>query len=148
MVNNCVETWNESDVSNDLKVTGHITVKEFSDLKGFKIMHLNARSLLPELDNIKYNFTPHVNILCFSETWFRPELISELTQIEGYQLIRNDRCRKRGGGICIFMKDEIKYDILSQISDMHIELQAVTIKGDNAKKITLLNCYRPPNGNP
>ena len=46
------------------------------------------------------------------------------------------------------MKDEIKYDILSQISDMHIELQAVTIKGDNAKKIILLNCYRPPNGNP
>ena len=95
----------------------------------------------------KYNFTPQVNILCFI-CWFKPELISELTQIEGYQLIRNDGCRKRGGGTCMFMKEEIKYDILSQISDMHIELQAVTIKGDNAKKITLMNCYRPPNGNP
>ena len=48
----------------------------------------------------------------------------------------------------MFMKEEIKYDILSQISDMHIELQAVTNKGDNAKKITLLSCYRPPDGNP
>ena len=139
---------NTGEITNDLDVTENITVEDFSKVTGFKIMHLNARSLLPKLDNIRYSFTPHVNILCFTETWFRPELVPELLQIKRYQLIRNDRTQKRGGGTCIFLRDEIKYDVITQISDIHIELQALNIKGNNAKKIILLNCYRPPNGNP
>ena len=116
---------NACDIRNDGElgeVAENITVEEFSKVKGFKIMHLNSRSLLPKLENIKYSFTLHVNILCFTETWFRPELIPELTQIKGYHLIRNDRSKRRGGGTCIFLREEIKYDIITQVSDIHIEL--------------------------
>ena len=76
----------------------NIAPKTFSHCKGFKIVHLNARSLLPKLDSIKHNFTPQTIILCFTETWFKPELVLELTQIPNYNLIRNDRKNKRGGG--------------------------------------------------
>ena len=110
-------------------------------------MHLNVRSLLPKLDNIINSFTPHTNILCYTETWFKPELPPELTQIEGYQLIRNDRSKKRGGGTCIFLREEINYEIITQVSDVHIEMQALCIKGNNATNIIWLNCYRPTKGN-
>ena len=53
---------NACDIRNDGEIAENITVEEFSKVKGFKIMHL---------ENIKYSFTPHVNILCFTETWFR-----------------------------------------------------------------------------
>ena len=131
----------------DSDINGNITVEEFSHLKGFKIMHLNARSLFSKLDIIKHSFIPYTNILCFTETWFKPELVSNLTEIKGYQLIRNDRSKRRGGGTCIFLREEIKYDIVDPISDVHIEMQVVTIKGINAKNIILVNCYRPPDGN-
>ena len=131
----------------DSDINGNITVEEFSHLKGFKIMHLNARSLFSKLDIIKHSFIPYTNILCFTETWFNPELVSNLTEIKGYQLIRNDHSKRRGGGTCIFLREEIKYDIVDQISDVHIEMQVVTIKGINAKNIILVNGYRPPDGN-
>ena len=72
----------------------------------------------------------------------------ELTQIPNYNLIRNDRKNKRGGGTCIFLREEIKYELVTQVSDKDIEMQAVIIAGQNAKKIVLLNCYRPPSGKP
>ena len=63
----------------------------------------------------------------------------ELTQIKGYQLVENDRRKKRGGGLV--------FEVISQISDFHLELQTLSIKGSNAKTIILINCYRPPSGN-
>ena len=86
--------------------------------------------------------------MCFTETWFKPELMLELTQIQNYNLIRNDRKTKRGGGTCIFLREEIKYEIISQVSDNDIEMQSVIVNGHNAKTIILLNCYRPPSGKP
>ena len=96
----------------------NIAAKTFSNCKGFKIVHLNARSLLPKLDSIKHNFTPQTNILCFTETWLKPELMLELTQIPNYNLIRNDRKNKRGGGTCIFLREEIKYELVTQVSSI------------------------------
>ena len=132
---------------NEGETAEYTSVEEYRTLKGFKIMHLNARSLLPKLDDIVHNFTPHTNILCFTETWFKPELPMELTQIKGYQLVRNDRRKKRGGGTCIFIKEGTEFEVISQISDFHLELQTLSIKGSNAKTIILINCYRPPSGN-
>ena len=132
----------------DGDIKENTSTETFSNQKGFKILHLNARSLLPKLDSVKHNFTPHTNIMCFTETWFKPELMLELTQIQNYNLNRNDRKNKRGGGTCIFLREEIKYEIISQVSDNDIEMQSVIVNGHNAKKIILLNCYRPPSGKP
>ena len=56
------ETGIDSDINaNNGNIT--LTVEEFSHLKGFKIMHLNARSLFLRLDIIKHSFIPYTNIL-------------------------------------------------------------------------------------
>ena len=81
----------------DSDINGNITVEEFSHLKGFKIMHLNARNLFQRLDIIKHSFISYTNILCFTETWFKPELVSNLTEIKGYQPIRNAVARGEVG---------------------------------------------------
>ena len=43
---------NTGEITNDLDVTENITVEDFSKVTGFKIMHLNARSLLQQLSGL------------------------------------------------------------------------------------------------
>ena len=74
------------------------------NLKGFKVVHLNIRSIVKKIDQIRLLLqdTP-TDILTVSETWLRPHLNTELVEIEGYKIYRLDRTcngtskKKRGG---------------------------------------------------
>lgn len=82
------------------------TFKELGFIKGFKIVAHNIRSLLPKINQIKWEMDDaHVDVICFSETWLRPEIESSLLVISGYEIIRLDRNTmlndglKTGGGL-------------------------------------------------
>ncbi len=44
------------------------------------------------------------DIFAASETWLNRAVPRSHTVIDGYQLIRNDRSHKRGGGVCMYIK--------------------------------------------
>lgn len=77
-------------------------MKEVGDNKGFHIIHVNIRSILPKFDEVKLNLLTGVfEVVGLSESWLHHNIDSALVQAEGYQLIRFDRSRdlkKRGGG--------------------------------------------------
>ena len=81
-----------------------------------------------------------------------------MLNVHNYQLIRLDRQQrnslghtKAGGGICLFIKNNIIYDddMFKHLntSEKNVEAQFVLIAGKDARKIIIANCYRPPNGN-
>ena len=136
-----------------------LDLKTFATCKGFKIVHLNVRSLLSKFDVIHNDFLCNdIDILTLSETWLRPSIPDGLVHAKDYILCRFDRVGNEqgqkisGGGVCTYIRKELQYDVSLfehlNWSDQHVEFQIIVIGGNNCKRILLVNAYRPPAGNP
>lgn len=70
--------------------------------KRFKLGNLNARSLMPHLNDIKDLILNHnFDVFCITETWLKADIPSNLLNIQDYNLLRKDRrdSGRRGGYI-------------------------------------------------
>ena len=50
-----------------------------------------------------------IEIAVFTETWLSQNIPSKPLNINGYDLLRNDRDGKQGGGVCVYIKQDIPY---------------------------------------
>lgn len=80
--------------------------------------HLNVRSLTRHLNAIgdviqRSNF----DILCLSETWLTGDILESDIDIGGYSFVRCDR-RGRGGGVGMYIKSNIKFELLQSSTDI------------------------------
>ena len=134
--------------------------KELFNSKGFHLMHLNIQSLFckNKFDMFQQQMIDSgIDIICLSETWLKDGIHSNYIEVPGYNIMRLDRdwsengILKRGGGVCMYVKKDIQYsdkDIRSlNKSTIDIEIQWVTIKKLNNRKMYIANVYRPPQGN-
>ena len=77
-------------------------------------MLCNAQSLLYKLDELRTLLSvTKALFVCVTETWFTPDLHSDLVQIKGYRLYRNDRQDdltdlRRGGGTAVYVSLLVK----------------------------------------
>ena len=102
----------------------------------------NFDSLLASLQSRSINF--HILILC--ETWLNAKS-DALHAIEGYKFIQVNRNNRRGGGLRIYIQENIeaiKIDDLSGIYDTH---EALFVKVPVSRTFSFsIGCiYRPPN---
>ena len=60
--------------------------------KGLKNCHMNAQSLGgAKIDEFRYIFEESgVDLICISETWFKPGMPDNLYQLKGYKILRVD----------------------------------------------------------
>ena len=131
----------------------------FKNHKGLLSTHLNIRSIWRKIDLLRTVFHDNnVDMITFSETWLTTDIPNELVNIEGYDLVRNDRSwsenpnslyAKKGRGVCTYIRDSLKYktNVLPEldVSNKDIECQTLEIIFENQKKLLVLNLYRPPN---
>ena len=72
-----------------------------------KIAHINTRSLLSCIDEVKLIIlNSKIDILCISETWLEQNIPDRFVNIDGYTLFRKDG--GRGGGTCMYVKNCLK----------------------------------------
>ena len=72
----------------------------------FIVAHLNARSInknIIELREIIEN--DDFDAVCISESWLTSKTPKDRFTINGYNIFRNDRRNKRGGGVCCYVRD-------------------------------------------
>ena len=96
--------------------TDYVSPKDFNSKfkdytqHSFSVLHLNTRSLSKNFGSFKelinllsFKFS----IVCFSETWSKNEKVNEnsLYQLEGYNLLHQNRKHRNGGSVAIFVKD-------------------------------------------
>ena len=119
----------------------------------FKIASLNTRSI-KRVDYIKdkladFKTMCHIiqpDIFVITESWLK-DFIDD-TQIidETYQVHRQDRIGKGGGGILILVKSEYfseeRPELLSS-SELANEIFAVEVKNDTGQKLLIIGAYRP-----
>ena len=127
-------------------------VSSFDEKSMFSILHLNARSLLKNLDQLNLllkNLNRSFSVLGVSETWLT-DSTSELVNITGYNFVSNHRKSKIGGGVGIYLQNDIEYKILNEckFTDPEvIESIFVEIIAPQGKNIIVGCVYRPPNQN-
>ena len=114
----------------------------------FSLMHINCRSLVCNFKEIM-DFTLSLNnifdVICASETWLN-ELTDDQIHIAGFTFVGNNRKNKRGGGVGMYVRNELKYKLRSDInsSNENCELIAIEIVNEHAKNVVIITVYRPP----
>ena len=90
--------------------------------KGLHFVHLNIRSLLPKLDELRILARNiRAACICITETWLDNTVFDSEIQIAGYDIRRKDRSR-HGGGVCIYIRSDLAFNQLDELS--HEELEA------------------------
>ena len=111
-------------------------------------MYFNARSIVNKVDELEiYVKEEELDIIGISETWLTEEILTSEISLEGYTLYRKDRkdlVKTRGGGVALYVKNEIniieREDINAQLFPESLWCELL-FKGEK----TLLGiCYRPP----
>ncbi|KAI8119174.1 RNA-directed DNA polymerase from mobile element jockey [Lucilia cuprina] len=87
---------------------------------GLKVAHLNAQSLVPnqrssKFDEVKYIFQDSViDVIGVFETWYSRNVTDTSVNIPGYNIHRNDREIRRGGGVCLYISQKFKSRVIYQ----------------------------------
>ena len=93
---------------NDLKTNNFNNVSIQAQLTLPSFYLLNARSLLPKIDELTALITTQpVDIVAVTEYWLHNDIENRLVLLNGYNLFRKDRATGRGGGVCVYIKSDI-----------------------------------------
>ena len=127
-------------------------IKKFDiDDNCFSILHSNIRSIpknLNNLDSYLNSLNHKFSIIGLSENWLKSDTV-EIFGIDGYKSEHSFRPQRPGGGVSIFIEDQIEYTVrhdLSLNNDL-IESKFIEINkevvGKN-KNVIIGVVYRPP----
>ena len=86
----------------------------------YTVLHLNVRSLPGKIDRV-YDLisTLHskdiiVDFILICET-FMNNFNEKLCTLPGYNLVNNNRINGRGGGVCIYVRNGITYNVIESL---------------------------------
>lgn len=116
------------------------------------ICSLNSQSIcarkLCKLDELRQIAqSSAIDVICVTETWMNNKTDDSLLAIDGYNIIRNDREGRLGGGILIYIKQGIHYRLLdksirrSGVSYCEYAAVEIVLKSE---KLFLVAMYNPP----
>ena len=111
--------------------------------KGLHFLHLNARSLLPKISELKLiTARSKAAVISITESWLDSSVTNTEIDIEGYNVIRKDRNRN-GGGVCVYIRDDLAF---SARSDLQTEDETLWFELLLPKTMPIIKgtCYRPP----
>ena len=112
--------------------------------KGLHFLHLNIRSLPPNIDEIRTiaNRTKAA-VIALTETWLDDSVNDSEISINNYCIIRADRNRQ-GGGVCLYIRENLTFNPRIDIKTDSIETLWVEILQPKTKPILVGVAYRPP----
>lgn len=116
--------------------------------KGLTVMHLNIHHLVPKLSqvNVMLSQMSHpVKVLGFSETFLNDRVKDCEIMITGYNMFRRDRTGKLGGGVIVYVADNVP--VQERLDLEHPDLEAIwlEVKQKQCKPLLICQIYRPPN---
>ncbi|CAB3992540.1 Hypothetical predicted protein [Paramuricea clavata] len=112
----------DSNLSFNMSVSEYMVEEAFADSTAkpninFTLMYLNAWSLLGNFDNFKHlliNLRTSVSVIRVSETWLN-ELTCDQVNIPEYNFVSNHRSSKIGGGVGLYLHNNLKYKMLPNV---------------------------------
>ena len=113
-----------------------------------KCVCLNARSIINKKDELNImvdDIKPH--IIGITETWANIDITDAELGLEGYAMFRKDRMGRRGGGVILYIKDNIQaYEVqLQKEADCNEAIWCKLVSGHTT--VTIRVVYRCPQHN-
>ena len=100
---------------------------DISKLSGIKLVHQNIRALVSKKDILETLFTNKKIIITLSETHI-VSVNSELFQIPGFKFAHKNRISGEGGGVAMYLSDDLKW---KQRTDLETdEIECIWVKVD------------------
>ena len=121
------------------------------DDKGLRIGHWNVNRLSSaKFDQIKLfligkSGSPQVDILFLTETFLKPDIPDVLYAVPGFSIHRHDRVSRCGGGVLVFVNDDLKLKRRDDLEDLDLEviwLEVFPFKSN--RSLFISGIYRPP----
>ena len=110
-----------------------------------KCLCLNARSIkntFLELEAVI--ISGGYDIVGITETWLG-EVDGDEFNIEGYKVIRKDRSSKRGGGVAVYVRENLNVQEIPEIDYLRpSEYIWIKLIGEENEGLNIGVCYRPP----
>ena len=119
----------------------------YKDSECFKLMCLNIRSFpkhYEDLTNLLSTFSFGFSCIVLTETYLK-DYNKDLFDLASYDLFCACRKERRGGGISVCIKKDLKAKVTLSMVNKDIEALAVTFN-EGTRKFNLLGVYRPPQG--
>ena len=133
----CIEE-NVENNSNEQKIVPTRVLKT-SNKTTLKIGCLNVRSLVNKIEQIQ-TLAADFDILIINETWLDITIKDNEVAIQGTNILRKDRNRQ-GGGVCMYIKNNIRFKEIQLDSD----IESLWIKITEKKNSLIVGTiYRPP----
>ena len=126
-----------------------VTSRKCND--GLNCLFANARSLHSKMGEVEALVNEeNYDIIGIAETW----LCSShdwAVNIPGYALFRRDRAQRKGGGVCLYVRSDIKVSMKEDLVDGECDdaevLWVELYTGTHNTKVIVGVCYRPPGVN-
>ena len=128
------------------------TPERAAERKPMKIGHLNVRSLTGKLEEINaLLLSENLDILCLSETFLTPDVLTDFLVFSGYKICRADRRRPRkgrqvvrGGGVAILYRDHLKVEMMNlENTDPAVDSLWISVS-HRGRPAVVGAIYRPP----
>ena len=97
----------------------------------------NSKEKVGLLEN--YRKTENIILMHITETWLN-KYITDIANIEGYNIYRGDRKEKEHGGTAIYLYNKLKADFICEISHKKCKMAAIKIPDVQTINIVV---YRP-----
>ena len=108
------------------------------------ISSINVNGLLKNINELKLLVDEEdLNILAINETKLDNETSNEIISIDNFDLRRKDRNR-HGGGVTIYIRDDIKYLQRYDLPNHTLELICIEIRPFYSGPFNIVAWHRPP----
>lgn len=145
-----LQTDNEDKCAHKISIINHILNSDGLTLdRNLKCMFTNARSLASKMGELEaLVLEEQIEVVGVAETWLDSSH-DWAVNIQGFTLFRRDRANRKGGGVCLYVRSDMKASVKEEIvcDDCgDAETLWVEVQGEeNTKKILFGVIYRPPN---
>lgn len=116
---------------------------------GLKIIFWNARSILKRKEELK-KILRNIDIFICVESWLDENIHN--FDYSGFKTFRVDRTYSKGGGILMFIKNNIPYKQINNIKSPHQTVELAGVEIQTNPIFNIYACYRAPgnrkNNNP
>ena len=115
----------------------------------FTLISLNIRSLNRNIDLLKYNINnTKPSVICLQETWshMTEGITNDNISIPEYRQTHISRKDKKGGGLIIYIKEEITdFQVINDLTFINDDIESLAVSlCHNNNKFLIVNTYRPP----
>ena len=123
-------------------------LNNFSQANYFKCLHINARSLISNISDIQQYLNilgDNFSIIGVSETWLK-DIDDPLVKLDGYAMEGFCRKHKRGGGVALYIKNDLTYKTRQDICSNTEDFEACFIEIENSASGNIVDgiVYKPP----